>query len=207
MKFGDFRQRDNECLHHLYWYVMSARSVPTPHTVQVWSIVYRCQGHAKCLLLDKRTSPHFLFYINLSSEVGQHYNTTMGIFDMFRSKSKREELGHLKSLLALAAADGKVEKTEILAIAAICSREGITESELKRCLENPESIPYVKPTDDNTKIQYLKDMVGLMMVDGNINDNEMSLCKLTAELLGFRAEVIDAMILDIIVEFKKKMNE
>ena len=64
MKFGDFRQRDNECLHHLYWYAMSACSVPTPHTVQVWSIVYRCQGHAKCLLLDKRTSPHFLFYFN-----------------------------------------------------------------------------------------------------------------------------------------------
>ena len=63
MKFGDFRQRDKECLHHLYWYAMSACSVPTPHTVQVWSIVYRCQGHAKCPLLDKRTSPHFLYFI------------------------------------------------------------------------------------------------------------------------------------------------
>ena len=43
---------------------MSARSVPTPHTVQVWSIVYLLSGHAKCLSLDKRTSPHFLFYFN-----------------------------------------------------------------------------------------------------------------------------------------------
>ena len=43
---------------------MSARSVPTPHTVQVWSIVYFRRGHAKCLLLDKRTSPHFLYFYN-----------------------------------------------------------------------------------------------------------------------------------------------
>ena len=92
MKFGDFRQRDNECLHHLYRYAMLACSVPTPHTVQVWSIVYRCQGHAKCPLLDKRSSPHFLFYINLSSEVGQHYNTTMGIFDIFKTKKKAVRL-------------------------------------------------------------------------------------------------------------------
>ena len=64
MKFGDFRRKDNECLHHLYWYAMSAHSVLTPHTVQVWSIVYFRRGHAKCPLLDKRSSPHFLFYIN-----------------------------------------------------------------------------------------------------------------------------------------------
>ena len=69
MKFGDFRRKDNECLHHLYWYAMSARSVPTPHTVQVWSIVYFRRGHAKCPLLDKRTSPHFLFF-NINPVVG-----------------------------------------------------------------------------------------------------------------------------------------
>ena len=61
--------KENECLHHLYWYASSARSVPTPHTVQVWSIVYFRWGHAKCLSIDKRTSPHFLFYNNSSLEV------------------------------------------------------------------------------------------------------------------------------------------
>ena len=39
------------------------------HTVQVWSIVYFRWGHAKCLSIDKRTSPHFLFYNNSSLEV------------------------------------------------------------------------------------------------------------------------------------------
>ena len=30
----------------------------------VWGFVYLFSGHAKCLLSDKRTTPHFLFYTN-----------------------------------------------------------------------------------------------------------------------------------------------
>ena len=41
------------------------------HTVQVWSIVYLLSGHAKCLSLDKRTSPHFLFILISSQGMGR----------------------------------------------------------------------------------------------------------------------------------------
>ena len=126
----------------------------------------------------------------------------MGIFDLFSSKSEREKLSHLKNLVALAISDGKVEKSELVALAAICRREGLTESNLKKCFESPESISFVAPNDDKTKIVYLKDMVCLMMCDGNINEKEFAICKLTAEALGFKHEVIDAMILDIIEELK-----
>jgi len=36
--------------------------------------------------------------------------------------------------------------------------------------------------------------------------NEMVICKMTAEALGYRHEVIDAMILDIIADLSKKVN-
>lgn len=49
-------------------------------------------------------------------------------------------------------------------------------------------------------------MVLLMMSDGNIDDNEMLVCKMTAEVLGFKHEVIDAMILDIIADLKKELG-
>ena len=130
----------------------------------------------------------------------------MGIFDLFRSKSERQKLSHLKALVALSLADGTVEKSELAAIAAICQREGISESDLKKCLENPESIDFVPPTDHATKVRYLQDMVCLMMCDGNIDDNEFAVCKLTAEALGFRHEIIDAMILDIIAELQKTIK-
>lgn len=131
----------------------------------------------------------------------------MGIFNFFSSKEKRAKLSHLKSLLTLSLADGKIEKSELAAIAAVCSREGLTDSDLQRCIENPGSIDFVPPTDDLTRFQYLKDMVLLMMCDGNIDKNEFVLCKLTAETLGFKPKVIDAMVLEIINDFKNKMTK
>ncbi len=131
----------------------------------------------------------------------------MGIFNFFTSKSDKQKLSHIKSLIALAMADGKVEKSELAAIAAVCSREGVTESELKNLLENPKSVNFTPPTDHRTKVMYLKDMCRLMMIDGNIDENEVLVCKLTAESLGFRHEVIEAMVVDIIEEIKSEVSQ
>lgn len=130
----------------------------------------------------------------------------MGILDLFRSKPEREKLGHIKALIALSLADGRIDKNELKAIIAVCHRENISESEIRRCIIDPDSIQYVQPKDDETKVRYLKDMVCIMMSDGDINDEEIALCKLFAESLGFRKEVIDAMIIDIIKELKKKLD-
>lgn len=124
---------------------------------------------------------------------------------MFRSNSDKKKLGHLKALLALALADGKLEKDELAAIATICQRENISEADLKKCLEDPKSVDTILPTDHDTKVKYLKDMVLLMMCDGDINKNEILVCKLTAEVLGFRHEVIDAMLKDIIDDLKRDL--
>ena len=43
------------------------------HTIQVWGIVYLCQGHAKCLSSNKRTTPHFLFILTAFVGVGEGY--------------------------------------------------------------------------------------------------------------------------------------
>ncbi len=126
----------------------------------------------------------------------------MGLFDLFRSREDREKLSHLRNLIVLAMADGKVEKAELAAIAAMCSREGLTEKDFNKCIDDPKSIDFVVPSDDYVKLQHLRDMVLLMMCDGNINDEEMKVCKAAADALGFKTEIIDALIKDIIDEIR-----
>lgn len=132
---------------------------------------------------------------------------SMSLLDLFKSREKRARLSHLKALVALSMADGVVQKSELAAIAMICDREGISEEELRRCLGNPDSISFVAPKDLETRIKYLKDMVFLMMCDGDMDDNEMRICRLTAEALGFRKEVIEALILDICVDVSQAIND
>ena len=43
----------------------------------------------------------------------------MSFVDLFKSRESREKLSHLKSLVAVAAADGKLEKNEMAALATV----------------------------------------------------------------------------------------
>ena len=130
----------------------------------------------------------------------------MSFIDLFKSRESREKLSHLKNLMAVAFADGKLEKNEMAAIATVMARDGLTESDLKRCIEKPEGIKFLPPKTDSQRVAYLKDMVLLMMCDGDVDDREIALCKVTAIALGFKHEVIDALIFDIINEIKRNMN-
>lgn len=124
-----------------------------------------------------------------------------------KTKEERQKLSHLKNLVGVAIADGKLEKIELAAIDAICNREGIDFNDVERCIKNPKGIKFIPPEDDDTKLQYLKDMVALMMCDGDLAPKEMLTCKLCAEALGFRHEVIDALIIQIVKELSELMKE
>lgn len=129
----------------------------------------------------------------------------MGFFDLFRSKSKSEKLSHLKMLVALAMIDGKIEDNELAALVAVCAREGIDEQEFQKLLNDPESVKFVVPKDEDKKMLYLKDMICMMMCDGEIHENEFVLCKMVAESLGYPHEVVDALVLRVINEIKSEM--
>lgn len=129
----------------------------------------------------------------------------MAFFGLFKSQAEKERLSHIKNLIALSLADGVVQKSEIAAIAAVASREGVSPQTVQELLNKPEKTQLVVPESDDKKVLYLRDMVLLMMADGNIDEEEMALCKLCASLFGYKQEVIDVMILKIISELKAQM--
>ena len=131
----------------------------------------------------------------------------MKFSDLFKSRTERAKLAHLKNLVMLTAADGVVDKNELAAIAVVMTREGLSEDDFKRCLENPSSVDFVMPQDKETKLRYIKDMVLLMMSDGDIDEKELLLCKLVAEKLGYKHEITEAMILGIAAEIKQHMDQ
>lgn len=131
---------------------------------------------------------------------------SMSFIDLFKSRESREKLSHLKNLVAVAFADGKLEDNEMAALATVMARDGLTPSDLERCIKKPQGIKFLPPETPVQRVVYLKDMVLLMMCDGNIDDKELALCKATAIALGFKHEVIDTMIMDIIADIKRNHN-
>lgn len=127
----------------------------------------------------------------------------MSFIDLFKSRESREKLSHLKALVAVAFADGKLEEREMAALAAVMAREGLKPDDFERCVNNPKSISFLPPKTTEQKIDYLRDMVLLMMCDGDVDKRELAVCKATAIALGFKHEVIDLMIMTIISDIKK----
>lgn len=130
----------------------------------------------------------------------------MSFIDLFKSRESRGKLSHLKNLVAVAFADGKLEDNEMAALATVMARDGLTPSDLERCIKKPKGIKFLPPETPGQRAVYLKDMVLLMMCDGDIDDRELVLCKATAIALGFKHEVVDAMIMDIIADIKRNRN-
>lgn len=125
----------------------------------------------------------------------------MGLF--FKSNQKNASLSIIKNLIALSNVDGFFHQNEMELVAAIAHREGLSQEEFENLVLGKDKTPFTIPEDSATKEKYLKDMVALMMVDGHIDENELSLCKMTAIKFGYRPEVIDAMFFSFLNELKK----
>ena len=127
----------------------------------------------------------------------------MNILEIFDGRDKEERLSHIRNLIVLSLRDDTPSKEEFEIIKNVGTRIGLTETDLKRILERPESIEFIAPKDDDERIEQLYDMVAVMMVDGKIDSREINYCKTVAIKLGFVPEVIDeiiAQLIDLIVE-------
>lgn len=110
----------------------------------------------------------------------------------------QQRLGQLKNLVMLASADEKVTDSEMAVLIAVASRENITPEEFNKVMDDPDSVNITLPEDEETKLAYLRDMVAMMMIDGELDEQELAICKLYAMALGYRSSIVDGMIAGVI---------
>ncbi|MBR5726428.1 MAG: hypothetical protein IKX56_06820 [Muribaculaceae bacterium] len=118
--------------------------------------------------------------------------------EKINNPQEQQRLGQLKNLVMLAAADGQVTDSELAVLLAVASRENITPEDFNRVIEDPDSVTISLPEDEDTKLAYLRDMVAMMMVDGELDEQELAICKIYAMALGYRTSIIDGMIAGVV---------
>lgn len=111
---------------------------------------------------------------------------------------EQQRLGQLKNLVMLAAADGHLTDSEMAVLLAVASRENITPDEFNKVIDDPDSVNINLPEDEDTKLAYLRDMVAMMMIDGELEEQELAICKIYALALGYRSSIVDGMIAGVI---------
>lgn len=122
----------------------------------------------------------------------------MGLFGKLKNQMNSSEMkskkSHIKNMYAIALSDGKLHNNEFDFILHIGINKLFLDGKtVQEIINQAEDISFYVPQSHNEKISHLEDYVKLSMIDGNINDNEITLCKRLATSYGFRPVVIDKM--------------
>ena len=107
-------------------------------------------------------------------------------------------MSHVRNLVALAYADGKFSDEERQYVANVATEVGMTADEMKQIINDPDGIRFIMPENDIEKIEQLYDLILLMMIDGDLNENEMIFCRAMAIKMKIPYQVVDEMVAKVI---------
>ncbi|ELR68313.1 hypothetical protein C900_00540 [Fulvivirga imtechensis AK7] len=117
----------------------------------------------------------------------------MGLLDIFSSGSE-ERKSHIKNLISVAMADGHLAEEEWALLTRVAQRLRMSSEEIQNIKNNPADIQFVVPKKYKEKIQQVNDLVALMMVDGDIDQSELELCKKIALKLDLLPRVVNDLV-------------
>lgn len=122
----------------------------------------------------------------------------MGFQELFESFDKKKRKSHFKNLLAVAMADGHLDNIEFEYIMQLANQCYMSREEVQRVIDFPEAINFHAPKTNRERFDQMYDLVTVMLVDGNIDDREIQLCKIFAMRLGFKPAIVDKLVVDLI---------
>lgn len=126
----------------------------------------------------------------------------MGFFEKLKNTLESSELkrkkSHLKNLFSVAMADNRLENEEFEFMLTVANRLYLDPSIVQNIIQFPDDIMFYIPQHDKEKIDQLHDCVCMAIIDGEIHEREISVCKLVAAKLGFRPVVVDMIVENIL---------
>lgn len=122
----------------------------------------------------------------------------MSAMELKNRGDRKKMMRHVRNLVALAYADGKFSDEERQYVANVATEVGMTADEMKQIINDPDGIRFIMPENDIEKIEQLYDLILLMMIDGDLNENEMIFCRAMAIKMKIPYQVVDEMVAKVI---------
>lgn len=122
----------------------------------------------------------------------------MSLLDLFISPEKKKGKSHLRNLMSMAMADGKLEDTEYQFLLKIANRYNISSNDVDKLKAEIAQKGGYSVEKGSTKFEQIFDLVKMMMIDNNINPNELKMCKNFAQKIGVAVNKVDELIESIV---------
>jgi uncharacterized tellurite resistance protein B-like protein len=106
----------------------------------------------------------------------------------------QKKLSFYQNLILVAAADGILEQAESDFLLLIGNKLGLTAEDVMPIADNLNVLNFVIPEEGLQKTLELQTLVQLMLQDGQIHDQEYSLCLEYARRIGYNKDILDDMV-------------
>lgn len=113
---------------------------------------------------------------------------------LFGGGAKKRKLSHMKNLISIATADGHFDEQERALVYSIADRLGLSEEEMGEVVVAADKIKFHVPSSESEKIELVYDLIQVMMVDGEMEDNELILCRSHIKKLDYPSHMVDMLI-------------
>lgn len=121
----------------------------------------------------------------------------MDLLNIFKNDPTGARKSHLKDLITVAMADGRMDESEWELLKALARLMEIPENEISRIREHPDGVGFVPPKKYEDKITQIQDLVALMNIDGEIDSSEVELCKKISLRLDLLPQIVDQILEEI----------
>lgn len=126
----------------------------------------------------------------------------MSLLEHFDHPDKKQDKEHFMHLIQVALADGTIDDVELKMLNRLGKNMGFTDPEIDSLLESGKNQAYYPPYELTKRFEQFYGIVKMVLADGKIDDNEMSLASRLALKSGFAESEIPALLSLLITGIK-----
>jgi uncharacterized tellurite resistance protein B-like protein len=131
----------------------------------------------------------------------------MSIANVFDHSGKKQNKDYFIQIVRSAKADDIIHNSELELLHRIGTKLGFTEPEIKILIEETDKYDYIPPYELAKRFEQVYEVVGMIMADGKVDDNEKRIVKAFAVKSGFSDEEIPGLISLLIAGKKEGKDE
>jgi uncharacterized tellurite resistance protein B-like protein len=131
----------------------------------------------------------------------------MSILNVFDHPGKKQNKEYFVQLVRSAKADDIIHNSELELLHRIGTKLGFTEPEIVNLIAETDKYDYIPPYELAKRFEQVYEVVGMVMADGKVDDNEKRLVTGFAVKSGFSDEEIPALISMLISGKKEGKDE
>jgi len=115
-------------------------------------------------------------------------------FYLEKQQEKQRHLGIYQNLYLVAAADGEIGEAEATVLKEIADSLGLVARDLEPIMSRAHELDFIIPEDEEERFYSLKNLIYMMVVDGEVDEREYAMCVRFAEQIGLTAGAVEEVL-------------